>query len=254
MSGARSVDRAADRVPSSDRFDRLRPSVAFGPPLKETLFTRITPFSKKDRVVTALREAIVSGRMKPGDAIVEGRVARQLGVGQSLIREALLDLEHQGFVQRVPYRGTSVTKLGPEEIEQIQRFRIEMETLAVEWARARATPDDLIELRGFVEEMRQAARASDLARFNDFDLALHRRIWQLSGNKYLSDALERAVVPLLTFFYLKSGRIEPLHVRSVDHHAALVDVLAAPDPAPFPAREALEALKDQCAALGGVRS
>ena len=217
--------------------------------MKETLFSQIAPFSKKDRVVTAIREAIVSGRMKPGDAIGESRVARQLGVGQPLIREALLDLEHQGFGQRVPYRGTSVTKLGPGEIEQIQCLRIELESLAVELARARATAEDVTELRGLVEDMRQAANESDLSRFNDYDLALHRRVWQLSGNKYLGDALERAVVPLLTFFYLRSGGIGALHVKSVDHHAALVDVLASREPAPGRARKALEALKEQCETL-----
>ncbi len=217
--------------------------------MKEPLFSQIAPFSKKDRVVSAIREAIVSGRMKPGDPIVESRVARQLGVGQPLIREALLDLEHQGFVQRVPYRGTSVTKLGREEIDQIQRMRIELESLAVEWARARANAEDVSELRALVEEMRQAARDSDLSKFNDYDLALHRRVWQLSGNKYLHDALERAVVPLLTFFYLRSDGVGELHAKSVDHHAALVDMLASPVPVFSQAREALAALKDQCEAL-----
>jgi DNA-binding GntR family transcriptional regulator len=176
---------------------------------------RVAVISKKDQVTKALRDAIVSGRMQPGDAIVESRVARQLGVGQPLVREALLDLEHQGFVQRVPYRGTSVTKLGPEEIDQIQRMRVELEALAVEWARSRVTAGDLTELRGLVAQMAMSAREGDLARFNDCDLALHRRIWELSGNKYLADALERAVVPLLTFFYLRSGHISELHVHSV---------------------------------------
>jgi len=217
--------------------------------MKEPLFKRITPFSKKDRVVAAIREAIVSGRMKPGDSIGESRVARQLGVGQPLIREALLDLEHQGFVQRVPYRGTSVTKLGPQEIEQIQRLRIEMEGLAIEWARAQATAEDARELRALVEGMRQGARESDLAKFNEYDLALHRRVWQLSGNKYLYDALERAVVPLLTFFYLRSGGIGELHVASVSHHAALVDALTLPESTPSQTRAVLEALKDQCDVL-----
>jgi DNA-binding GntR family transcriptional regulator len=222
--------------------------------MKEPIFERIATLSKKDRVVSALRDAIVSGRMQPGDAIVESRVARQLGVGQPLIREALLDLEHQGFVQRVPYRGTSVTRLGPEEIEQIQSLRVEMEGLAIDWARARVTRDDLHELRELVEQMRRSTRDSDLARFNDYDLALHRRIWQLSGNRYLADALERAVVPLLTFFYLCSGRIGRLHVESVAHHAALVDAIASGKNRPQGARSALEALRDQSVVLASPRA
>lgn len=217
--------------------------------MKEPVFSQIRPYSKKDRALQALREAIVSGKLKPGDPIVESRVARELGVGQPLIREALLEVEHQGFVQRVPHRGTSVTKLGPGEIEQIQRLRLELESLAVEWGRQRVTPGDVKELRALVEGMRQATLESDLSKFNDFDLALHRRIWQLSGNKFLQDALERAVVPLLTFFYLRSGKIGELHVTSVEHHVALVDVLASKDLNRSQALLALGALRDQCEAL-----
>jgi DNA-binding GntR family transcriptional regulator len=216
--------------------------------MHDPVFSRIASLSKKDRVVSAVRDAIVSGRMKPGDAIVENRVARELGVGQPLIREALLDLEHQGFVQRVPYRGTFVTKLSSEEIDQIQSMRVELEGLAVDWARPRVTAEDVAELRRLVDEMDRSARDRDLARFNDFDLALHRRVWQLAGNKYLADALERAVVPLLTFFYLRSGQVGQLHVESVAHHAALVDAIALPDPA-SDARRALAALRDQCRTL-----
>jgi DNA-binding GntR family transcriptional regulator len=213
--------------------------------MKEPLLKRIAPVSKKDRVVAALREAIVSGGMRPGDPLVETRVARQLGVGQPLIREALMELEHQGFVQRVPYRGTSVTKLGPEEIEQIQGLRIELEALAVEWARARTSADEVAELRRIVHRMRQAAEASDLSRFNDHDLALHRRLWELAGNKYLYDALERTVVPLLTFFYLRSGRVGALHVESVRSHEALVDLVASRDAPVSRVREVLSGLKRQ---------
>ena len=217
--------------------------------MSEPTFSRITPISKKDRVSKALRDAIVSGRMKPGDAIVESRVARQLGVGQPLVREALLDLEHQGFVQRVPYRGTSVTRLGPEEIEQIQRMRVELEALAIVWARARVSAADVRDLRCLVDQMASSARDADLSAFNDHDLALHRKIWQLCGNRYLADALERAVVPLLTFFYLSSGRVGELHVKSVDHHAALVAAIAGPEPSLSGVREVLSDLKDQCQAL-----
>jgi DNA-binding GntR family transcriptional regulator len=216
--------------------------------MSDPLFNQIASYSKKDRVVLAIREAIVSGKMQPGDAIVEGRVARQLGVGQPLVREALIDLEHQGFVQRVPYKGTSVTKLSPADVEQIQDLRIELESLVVERARGRVSPADLKEMRELVESMRQAAAKKDLARFNEHDLAFHRALWQLSGNRYLADALERAVVPLLTFFYLQSGHVSDAHVQSVRDHEDIVEALVSVDPAEARerTRRALGALKQHC--------
>jgi DNA-binding GntR family transcriptional regulator len=216
--------------------------------MSDSLFNQIAPYSKKDRVVLAIREAIVSGKMQPGDAIVEGRVARQLGVGQPLVREALIDLEHQGFVQRVPYKGTSVTKLSPADVEQIQDLRIELESLVVERARARVGPSDIKEMREIVDGMRQAAAKKDLGRFNEHDLAFHRALWQLAGNRYLADALERAVVPLLTFFYLQSGHISEAHVQSVRDHEDIVEGLVVTDPAEARAltRRALGELKQHC--------
>jgi len=216
--------------------------------MSDPLFNQIAPYSKKDRVVLAIREAIVSGKMQPGDAIVEGRVARQLGVGQPLVREALIDLEHQGFVQRVPYKGTSVTKLGAAEVEQIQDLRIELESLVVERARVRVSPADIKEMREIVDSMRQAAAKKDLARFNEHDLAFHRALWQLAGNRYLADALERAVVPLLTFFYLQSGHVSEAHVQSVRDHEDIVEALVAPDVVEARARtrRALGELKQHC--------
>ncbi len=73
----------------------------------------IQPTSKKNQVVQAIKEAILSGSISPGDQIVESRIAHELGSGIPLVREALIELEHQGFVQKTPYKGTIVTKLGP---------------------------------------------------------------------------------------------------------------------------------------------
>jgi DNA-binding GntR family transcriptional regulator len=218
---------------------------------KGPVFVRLASPSKKDRVVGTIREAIVSGRMQPGDPIVEIRVARELGVSQPLVREALLALEHQGFVQRRPYRGTSVTRLTEEDIGQIQALRAEFEGLAVQWGRERVAPADAAELQSYVDGMQKAAARRDLTGFNDNDLAFHRGVWRLSGNRYLVDFLERSVVPLLTFFYLRSGRIGQLHVRSVEEHRAILRALT--DPGTTDARAAMRAalgsLRDQCAVL-----
>ncbi len=218
---------------------------------KRQVFDRLTTPSKKDRVVGTIREAIVSGRMQPGDPIGEIKVARELGVSQPLVREALLVLEHQGFVQRRPYRGTSVTQLTTEDIAHIQALRVEFESLAVEWGRGHVTAAAADELQSYVEAMRMASARSDLTSFNDNDLAFHRGVWRLSGNRYLVDCLERSVVPLFTFFYLRSGRIGDLHVRSVEEHRIILRALT--DPGEGDVRTtmklALESLRDQCEVL-----
>ena len=70
----------------------------------------IQPISKRDQVVKAMKEAILSGTIEPGAAVVESKIAQQLGTGVPLIREALIELEHQGFVQRTP-RGRVLTRI-----------------------------------------------------------------------------------------------------------------------------------------------
>ena len=77
---------------------------------------------------------IVAGDLKPGDRIVESRIARDIGVGQPTVREALVALEHQGLVVRKANQGCVVTSLTRAEICQLIRIRAELETLAVELA------------------------------------------------------------------------------------------------------------------------
>src|SRR4029453_14638773 len=107
----------------------------------------IQPISKRDQVIRAVKEAILSGTIQPGASIVETKVAQQLGAGVPLIREALIELEHQGFVQRTPKKGTRVKKLSPTDIQRIFRLRVELEALAIEWAKENVTEEDLEGLR-----------------------------------------------------------------------------------------------------------
>src|SRR6185436_7970083 len=103
--------------------------------MKERSLKLIQPVSKRDQVVASFKEAILSGIIQPGDSIVESKVAQQLGAGIPLVREALIELEYQGYVQKVPYKGTTVTKLAHRDVEKIFRLRAELESLAIEWAK-----------------------------------------------------------------------------------------------------------------------
>jgi DNA-binding GntR family transcriptional regulator len=185
----------------------------------------IQPISKKGQVVLAIREAILSGSIQPGDQIVESKLAQQLGSGIPLVREALIELEHQGFVQKIPYKGTMVTKLGAKEIGQIFKLRIELEVLAIEWAKEHLTDEDVAELRALIRKMERAAEELNLSEFYEHDLAFHRRLWAMSGNTYLVDALERVVVPLFAFFVMKTKRERDSYLESAVAHMKIVDAL-----------------------------
>jgi DNA-binding GntR family transcriptional regulator len=155
------------------------------------------------------------------------KVAKDLGVATTCVREALFELESQGFVTRLTNKGTFVTRLSKDDIAQISRIRTELEGLAVELVEQRATPDDITALRDIVVEMEAAARANHLEAFYRADLEFHRKIWTLSGNRHLTKALDITVVPLFAFFIMRNpGDSLSELVKSVEWHGRIVDAIS----------------------------
>jgi DNA-binding GntR family transcriptional regulator len=189
-------------------------------------FERIEPVSKKTRVVTLLREAILSGTIKGGEQIVEAKLAQQFGVGQGLIREALIELEHRGFVERTPFSGTTVPTLTLEDAQQIFEVRIELEPLAFSLAATRASERDIASLNELVEKTKLEAKAEDLEGFFESHLSFRERVWELSGNRYVRQACERVVIPLYALYlirrsYNREGILQTL-VECIEHQDKVV--------------------------------
>ena len=168
-------------------------------------FQKIEPVSKKARIVASLRQAILSGGITSGEQIVEGKLAQQLGVGQGLVREALIELEHQGFVQRTPFAGTQVTELTIQDAQQIYELRIELEPLAFFLAGPNVQGQQLAELREIAERTKIASKAGDLDAFFENHLGFRKKIWHLSGNRFLQQTLERVVIPLYALYVIRQS-------------------------------------------------
>jgi DNA-binding GntR family transcriptional regulator len=168
---------------------------------------KIEPVSKKSRIVDLLREAIISGEIRSGEQIVEGKLAQQLGVGQGVIREALIELEHNGFLQRIPFAGTQVTEMTIQDARQIFDIRIELEPLAFFLAgpNIHANAPSLSELRELAEKTAIAAGSGDLNTYFENHLAFRKRVWILSGNRYLLQTIERIVMPLYALYMIRQS-------------------------------------------------
>src|SRR5712692_113781 len=152
------------------------------------------------RVAAHLHDAILHGELRPGERIVEGKLARELRVAQGTLREALQELEHQGLVTKHDNRGTFVSELTTREIEDIYIVRCALEPLAAALACERLTPEHLAQLNTQVEKMKNAGEAHDFVELLKADLDFHRLIWKLSGNGPIERALNVVCPPVFACY------------------------------------------------------
>ena len=186
-------------------------------------FTEIVPVTIRDRVVAAVKDSFFSGLLKPGERIVERQIAQKMRIGTPSVREALIALEEQGFVKRITNTATYVTKYSAEEVAQLYTLRIEFEVLALQWAKPRHTEGDLQTLEKTVHDMIAASEQGQTRLFYELDLFFHRHCWELCGNKYLADALERIVHPLFAFVLIANG--SPVDQSFAEEHLTIINAL-----------------------------
>ena len=137
-----------------------------------------------DHIADQLREAIVEGQLESGQRIVEREIAEVMQTSRGPVRDALLLLENEGLVVRYTHRGTFVTRLTKEDAEEIWTLRQAIESVVVEYALKRATPQDLEELDNLVEEMDAKVKAGySLSDATELDLDFHRTLCRISGHK-----------------------------------------------------------------------
>ncbi|MPY87453.1 MAG: GntR family transcriptional regulator [Luteitalea sp.] len=158
------------------------------------LFAEVRQESTRAKVYAALRDAIVSGRLRTGQKLTEIELATAFNVSRAVIREALRELVRDGLVEQSAYKSTRVVRLTPAQVDEILGVRLLLEAEAVRLAHARLTPGERRELKGMVSKLTRAS--DDPQRQAALDLALHDRVWQLSGNVTLQNLLQQITAPL----------------------------------------------------------
>ncbi len=186
--------------------------------------------SLREQVADALRAAVVSGEMKPGELYSAPTLAAQFGVSATPVREAMLDLAKQGLVEVVPNKGFQVTSVSDAELDQLTEIRLMLEPPAAATAARTATPADAAGLRPLAEAIVDAAAGGDLISYIEADHEFHARLLMLSGNARLV-----AIVKDLrarTRLYGLSGLVERgILTSTASEHLAMCEHLAAGDAA-----------------------
>lgn len=116
-------------------------------------------------VVDAIRDHIINAEFAPGQRLVEFELCAMFGVSRGTIRTALMDLEHQGLVERIANRGARVRVVGINEALQIAEVRLAVETLCVMRAAERITDEQIQQMHGLKDQLQRYAAAGEIEAF-----------------------------------------------------------------------------------------
>jgi DNA-binding GntR family transcriptional regulator len=177
------------------------------------------------------REEIISGRLVPGEKIVEVQWSKQLGLSQTSVREALNILASEGFVQKDSGRTAQVTRLSIEDVVHSYHLRAVLEGYAARLVAQRKP--DLVELEQTLADMRAASASGNLRAFYERDQQFHLLLAEKTGNRMLVQALKRIILPLFAFVVIRvqGARTEGMQwTRSLEQHQRIIDALSTHDP------------------------
>lgn len=195
-----------------------------------------SPRQLRQWVVDRLRADIVEGKLPAGEWLRQQKLARELGVSQTPVREALKQLAAEGVVEHVPYRGMRVIRFTPEDVEDLYAGRFVEEGRAARFAAEHVTARDLDEFRSLHDRMRACETPRDLAEYRDLNRRFHLAIVKGSRRPFLVRSLGQlwAAFPTMLWGSIPGvastsapGRDDP----DVAEHEEIVAALAAHDPA-----------------------
>jgi DNA-binding GntR family transcriptional regulator len=163
-------------------------------------------YSLRGRVYNALREDILSGRYAPGESLIELRIADELNVSRTPVREAIRQLELEGLVESIPNKGVTVKGISKKDMGDIYRIRRVLEGLAARWSVEQITDQELKKLTEVYELMEFYTAKGDIDQIAKLNTEFHDIIFSATKSSILKHILKDFQ------FYVKWARHESLSV------------------------------------------
>ncbi|WP_053955379.1 GntR family transcriptional regulator [Inediibacterium massiliense] len=187
-----------------------------------------TGLSLTSKIFNILREDILNGKYTEGEKLGEAKLAEELGVSRTPVREALKQLELDGIVENKPNRGVMVLGISKQDIEDIFTIRTAIEGIAARWAVERITNDEVRQLTESYELMEFYTFKNDIEKFSEINTIFHEIIYKATKSRYLEQVLKDFQ------YYMKQTRRRSLQVEgrmkiSLQEHKAILDAFLNKD-------------------------
>lgn len=182
--------------------------------------------TKTALAVEALRSAILRGEIAQEEPLTVGRLAAQLGMSQTPVREAIRTLQAEGLLRHEPHHSVSVNHYSSKDIHDIFRLRAELESQAARLAVPRLSEQDIARLDAMQRAMREAAARTDIDELNRLNREWHLLIYSVADNRVLLDVVQH----LWRQFMWEGNWITPEHsARSLAEHDGMLAAIHARD-------------------------
>ncbi|MCI3928746.1 GntR family transcriptional regulator [Streptomyces sp. AN091965] len=182
----------------------------------------------RDQVAHALRAALISGELRPGEVYSAPGLAEDFGISATPVREAMLDLAREGLVEPVRNKGFRITEVNERDLDQYSEIRALIEVPMVGRITRSAAREDLEALRPVAQEIVRAAREHDLIGYLEADRQFHLSLLALGGNDRLvetvGDLRKRSRLYGLTALDANDQLLP-----SAQEHIELLDLMVAGD-------------------------
>lgn len=176
----------------------------------------------RDVVFNTLRQAILTGDLKPGERLMEIHLANRLGVSRTPIREAIRKLELEGLVIMIPRRGAEVAQITEKSLKDVLEVRRALDALCAELACDRISEEELENLKKACEDFGKATATKDAKVIAKADVALHDIIVKATNNQRLVTLVNNLSEQMYRyrFEYIKD---ETQHSRLVEEHRTIYE-------------------------------
>ncbi len=178
----------------------------------------------------ALRAALLSGDLAPGQRLVEAELAASHGVSRASVRAALMDLAAEGLVERIPNRGARVRVVTVEEAVAITECRMVLEGLCAAKAAERVDDEQAAALTALGRQLQQSVADGEPVVYSARNRELHRLVREISGQEVATGLLDRLNAQIVRHQFrlaLRTGRPQV----SLPEHLAIIDAIVRRDPA-----------------------
>ncbi len=182
----------------------------------------------RDVVFNTLRQAILTGELKPGERLMEIHLANKLGVSRTPIREAIRKLELEGLVTMIPRRGAEVAQITEKSLQDVLEVRRSLDALCAELACARISDEEVEALHVACKAFEEATMKGDIREIAAADVALHDIIIEATGNKRLVQLVNNLAEQMYRyrFEYIKDKSVYP---RLIEEHRIMYNAIRSKD-------------------------